>query len=89
MACVPIPDVPVPELPAGISIAPTFPSQDFDASLCCKILNIPITVPPIPIPPLLLNPAVNTAIATAIKGIQDYLDKLQHDCPKELQRPTS
>ena len=89
MSCTPIPDIPVPELPAGISITPTFPSQDFDAALCCKVLNIPITPPPLPIPPLLLNPAVNAAIAAAIKGVQEYIDKLPHDCPKELQRPTT
>ncbi|HEY3254604.1 MAG TPA: hypothetical protein VGJ91_11670, partial [Polyangiaceae bacterium] len=89
MACVPIPDVPLPTLPDGITIAPTFPAESFDPSLCCKILKIPITTPPIAIPPAILNPGVNAAIATAIKGVQDYIDKLQHDCPKELQRPTS
>ena len=88
MACIPIPDVPVPTLPAGISITPTLPSQDFDAALCCKVLQIEIKPPPIPIPPLLLNPAVNAVIATTIKGVQDYIDALPHDCPKELQRPT-
>jgi hypothetical protein len=89
MACVPIPDSPIPTLPGGFTIAPTFPSQSFDPSLCCKVLNLPITTPPVAIPPAILNPAVSTAIATAIKAVQDYIDQLPHDCPKELQRPTS
>ncbi len=88
MACVPIPDIPIPTLPDGISLAPSFPSQSFDAALCCKVLDLEIKPPPIPIPPLLLNPAVNATIAATIKAVQDYIDKLPHDCPKELQRPT-
>ncbi len=90
MACVPIPDVPAPPaLPGGLTIAPTFPSQSFDPELCCKILNIPLTTPPVGLPALILNPAVSTAIANAIKAVQDFIDQLPHDCPKELQRPTS
>lgn len=88
MACVPIPDIPVPTLPAGISLTPTLPSFDFDENLCCKILQLELKPPPIPIPPLLLNPGVNAAIASTVKGVQDYIDRLPHDCPKELQRPT-
>ncbi len=89
MACVPIPDVPLPTLPDGITIAPTFPTFSFDPTLCCKILQLPLTIPPIAIPPFLLNTGVNTVIANAVKAVQDYIDQLPHDCPKELQRPTS
>jgi hypothetical protein len=89
MACLPIPSIPVPELPAPLTIAPSFPGQSFDPELCCKVLDLPLTIPPIGILATLLNPAVNTVIANAIKSVQDYLDKLPHDCPKELQRPTS
>lgn len=88
MACTPVPDVPLPSLPGGITIAPTFPAQSFDPNICCKILNLPLGTPPLAIPPALLNPAVNTLIANTVKGIQDYVDQLQHDCPKERQRPT-
>jgi len=89
MACIPIPDVPLPTLPDGITIAPTLPSQDFDPALCCKVLNLPVSTPPIGIPPVLLNPGVNAILKNAIKGVQSYIDQLPHDCPKELQRPTS
>jgi hypothetical protein len=89
MACIPIPDAPLPTLPDGITIAPTFPSQSFNPALCCKVLDFPLTTPPVAIPPALLNPAVSAVIATTIKGVQDYVDQLPHDCPKELQRPTT
>jgi len=89
MACIPIPDVPLPTLPGGLTIAPSIPSQSFDPALCCKLLNMPAVTPPVGIVGTLLNPAVNAAIATAIKSVQTYLDALPHDCPKERQRPTS
>lgn len=89
MSCLPIPDIPIPTLPAPLTIAPSFPVVSFDPNLCCKVLQFPLSTPPIGIVGTLLNPAVNTVIATAIKSVQDFIDLLPHDCPKELQRPTS
>lgn len=86
MSCLPIPDVPIPTLPVPLTIEATLPPFDFDPELCCKILPFPLGVPPIGLGATLLNPAVNVAIASAVKSIQDYIDKLPHDCPKELSR---
>jgi len=89
MSCVPIPDVPLPTLPVPLTIAPTFPTESFDPELCCKILAFPLTTPPIPLPSGVFNPALCALIANTLKTVQDYLDRIPHDCPKELQRPSS
>lgn len=82
MACVPIPKVPIPELPLPLGIGITTPDIEFDPELCCKLLPFPIVLPPISLG-LLFNPAVNAIIAANIKIVQDYLDALPLDCPRE------
>ena len=83
MACQPLRLPILPTLPGSITIAPTLPSATFDPALCCKILPFPLGTPAPPIPPLLLNPAVNAAIASVLKSVQDYVDLLPVTCPKE------
>lgn len=82
MACIPVPAVVVPTLPAPLSI-------DFGAlpsistpGLCCNLLA-PITlVPPIPLPAAVLNPAVLATINAALHQVQDFLDHLEVPCPR-------
>lgn len=85
MACIPLPTVPAPSLPAGITLGPppTPPVPGADANLCCKLPPIP-TPPPIPpIPAILMTGAVVAAFNKAVAGILSYLDKLPLDCPRE------
>jgi len=82
MACIPIPSVPFPTLPSGITLTPPIPSVEFDAELCCKIAQFEATAPPVSIG-VALNPAIAAAITAALQGVQDYLDALPLDCPRE------
>lgn len=83
MACTPLPQVSAPELPAPLSIDPPSVSVEFDAAMCCKIIPFAAATPPIPLPPLTLNPAVNAIITENIALVQAFLDSLPLECPKE------
>lgn len=82
MACIPAPVPPSPTLPSGITIAPPLPGGSFESAWCCKVFAVPLNPPPIPLG-VALNPAIQAAITTALKGIQDYLDALPLSCPRE------
>lgn len=84
MACVPIPQVPNPELPFPLTIAPPeTPDPGFSADLCCKILAFTIPTPPIPLPPGTVNPATAALITSNLAAVQAYLDALPLKCPRE------
>jgi hypothetical protein len=84
MACIPIPTVAPPTLGLGLSLLPpALPSINFGADLCCKLLQFSIVPPPIPLPPLVLNPAVLAALGPVFAAINAYLDALPLDCPLE------
>ena len=55
----------------------------FDPTLCCKILPFPIATPPIPFPPLVLNPGVIAALNAQITLLNAYFDAFAFDCPLE------
>lgn len=83
MACVPLPKVAAPTLPAPLSIAPSVPTLSFDPDLCCKVLPFPLATPPVPLPAGTINPAVIAIVTNAMAQIQTYLNSLSIPCPKE------
>lgn len=84
MSCIPIPHVPTPTLPFPLTIGlPPLPGFSGEINLCCKILAIDIPPLPLPIPPLMINPAVVEVIKSTIATINAYIDKLPFDCPLE------
>jgi hypothetical protein len=84
MPCLPIPELPFPELPGQLSITPPIPTPpDFDPKLCCKLLPFQIKAPPLPIPPLVLNPAALAVLRTAQTAIRTYRDAIPLKCPRE------
>lgn len=82
MACLNGPTLPVPTLPGGLSIAPPIPPFSFDLALCCKLLQFAPTAPPISFG-VALNPAIQTIITQNIRIVQDFIDSLPLDCPRE------
>ena len=83
MACTPLPDIPLPSLPGGITLTPPDPGVSFDPALCCKLLPFPVATPPIALPVGTLSPAVIATLLETLQGIQDYLDGLPLRCPRE------
>ncbi len=85
MACTTVIPVPPIPLPPGFSVAPPSlpPIPDIDLQNCCK--NIAFSLPPIPLPlpPLVVNPAFIAALTNAMAIVQAYLDSLPLFCPKE------
>jgi len=74
---------PVVPLPPGVSIAPPAPPPLPDnLTLCCKLVQFNIPIPPIPLPPLII-PGLSEVIANFIKGVTAYIDSLPLICPKE------
>lgn len=84
MACVPIPEIPQPVLPAGFSLTPPAPFPlPYAAGICCQTINFTTGAPPLPLPPLIVNPAFIIALTHAISVAQAYIDALPVTCPKE------
>jgi hypothetical protein len=83
MACVPIPPLPLIELPPGITLGASVPTLSFDETLCCKIASFSFATPPIPLPPLVLQPAIIATINTALAALAAYHASLPFDCPLE------
>lgn len=82
--CIAAPTITPPTLGGGLSIAPpSLPSFSGSVDLCCKRLPFNIPLPPVPLPPLVMNGAVTTIFAAAFATIQTYLDALSVDCPLE------
>lgn len=91
MACIDIPIPALPSLPLPFTIPyppiPPFPSQP---QLCCQLPDIVAMIlaqlPPIPLPPLTLNPAevaiIVAAMQEALATVQLYIDGLIPPCPK-------
>jgi len=83
MACVPLPKVEAPKLPAPLTITPSVPEFSFDPALCCKVLPFPLATPPVPLPPGTLNPAVVAIVTNAMSQVTKFLNSLSIPCPKE------
>lgn len=82
MACVPIPSVPIPQLPPGVSIGVPIPSVEFDVTICCKLLSFSQVAPPLSLN-VPLNPAIQAVITSTLQALQNYFDSLPLDCPRE------
>lgn len=84
MACIPIPQVVAPELGFGLSLTPPqFVDPEFNLELCCKILQFQIPLPPIPLPPLVVNASTGALLGQVVGAINSFLDQLAFECPKE------
>lgn len=84
MACLELPDVPIPALPFPLSLTPpAIPDIPGLPDFCCKLPIPPIPPIPIKIPPLLINVAFTTALETYIEVAKAYIDSLAFNCPLE------
>jgi hypothetical protein len=82
--CLKAPTVPVPQLPAPLSLAPPSPpSLPTIPGLCCKMPPILPPLPPIPIPALILNPAVIATLNAFIATALGFVNSLAIPCPLE------
>jgi hypothetical protein len=83
MPCLPIASLPIPELPFPLTIGPPIIDIEFDPKLCCKLLPFPLVVPPIPLPPGTLNPAIVAVIQAQLASMNTYFDALPFKCPRD------
>lgn len=84
MACVPIPVVPEPTLPAPLGVTPPpIPDVPGIPNLCCKLPLPPIPPIPISIPPTVLSPAFIATLNAYLKVAVDYINSLHPKCPLE------
>ena len=83
MACIPLPDVQLPQLPTPLTLTPpALPDLSADVDICCKLISLDLSIP-IPIPPLTITPTVIALINEALSKIDSYLDAIPLDCPRE------
>lgn len=84
MPCLKGPTITIPTLPAplsfGVSIDGGF---SFAIDLCCKIPPVKIPFPPIPIPAVILNPAVIAILNAQIAIVTALINSLSVPCPLE------
>ncbi len=81
--CIPIPQIPEPSLPGGISFAPPpLPLPPFPEGVCCKLPPLPIPPLPNPIPPLPLA-AVIAVMKKAVAAINKVQKLKPLTCPRE------
>lgn len=84
MACIPIPELPQPSLPGGITLGADLPVIDIDAKLCCKLAHFsspPTSIAVLVTPTALAAAAV--AVRAGIQAIQAYVDAIPFKCPRE------
>lgn len=81
--CLPIPIPQLPALPLPFSFAlPGLPGLAIKANVCCLSINLGNLIPPIPLPPLIVNPAFVATIRKAINVVQVWIDQFQLPCPR-------
>lgn len=83
MPCTPGLSVAPIALPSPFTFTPPEVSVDFDIALCCKLPPLPVELPIIPLPTLILNPAVVALLNLAIDKVVSYLNLQPLDCPLE------
>lgn len=81
MPCITTPTLPIPQLPAPLSIAIELPIPSLSLGFCCKLPVPPIPTPPIALPAILLNPAVIGLLNGYIKTAVEYISAIPVDCP--------
>lgn len=80
MACVDVPQPPVPSLPPGFSIPGLPVPPPVQAGLCCQSVELAVVPPPLPLGPR--DPAFLTAVRAALHAFQTYVDNLIPPCPR-------
>lgn len=84
MPCIPLPKLPLPTIPAGLTITapfPAIPEQTLQAP-CCLLPPIKIPGIPNPLGPLVVNPAFVEVIRAGLAAIEAYDDLIPLDCPR-------
>jgi len=83
VACVPLPEIPLPPDIFPLSLEPhELPPADVNLDECCKLLDFTVKIP-IPLPPVVLTSAVLATVREQVKIAQAWLDALPLDCPLE------
>ncbi len=84
MPCLKLPTVTAPTLPAPFTLGlPGLSGLTFDINLCCKLPPVSLPIPPIPLPAVVLNPAVIATLNSAISAVVTYINSLSVPCPIE------
>ncbi len=84
MPCLTIPVPTLPTLPSPLSLSPPpLPPIPNLPNICCKLPPLPISIPPIRIPSLILNPAIIATLNGYIAAAQAYLVAMPIACPIE------
>lgn len=84
MPCTPAIPVPLPSLPAPLSVSLPIPTPPIPSipNICCIQQTLPSLSIPVPIGPLVLNPATVAAARGAFQIIEAYLEARTIPCPR-------
>jgi hypothetical protein len=81
--CIPIPKLPEPSLPSGLSFdPPALPLPTLPEGVCCKLPPLQPPALPIHIPPLTLAPVL-AVLKAATAAINDVQKLIPLTCPRE------
>lgn len=85
MPCIPIPKLALPSVPTGINLSPTLPTFNPPGipNFCCLTPPRIPPFPPLPLPPLVVNPAFVATIEAAIEAAESYIASLEPECPRQ------
>jgi hypothetical protein len=84
MPCVNVPRVPPIALKSPLSIAPPeLPLPRFQAGWCCAIVDLEPPPLRVPIPPILIDLPLIQAIEDVIAQVDEAIDSIQPQCPRE------
>lgn len=83
MPCIPLPPLPLPDLPDGINLSVTTPIPKVTTPGICCIPPIPIlAIPAITLGPGAVNPAIVQTVKTAFAAAKQWYANLPPKCPK-------
>jgi hypothetical protein len=85
MPCIPIPEVPLPTLPDGISLGISTPPVQAEGGvdICCINAAFKVDLPPVPLGGTLQLAAAVAVLRAAKKAIAEWRAKLTIPCPRE------
>jgi len=81
MPCISAPVPTVPDPPDGITLAASLPSFSGSLELCCKIASLPVSTPPVALPPGTISALA--PLNAILDAARDFLDGQLFPCPKE------
>lgn len=83
MPCIPLPPLPIPDLPDGINLSVKIPIPKITTPGVCCLPPIPIlAVPAISLGPGAINPAIVQTVKQALAGVKIWYANLPPKCPK-------